>query len=600
MRRRQPQARTPRQASRLIAALVVLCLAPLALLTWFSLTLSARAVRSQVDARVRNTATASSVYVSEQMGGLSDLVGSYAQRPTVVAAMRQPADRRAIAFHLAELQRARSGLDSRRSDPLVDAALAHRSGISERTSSAGRVITADEPIQRLDWTVTADVATGTAFAPIGELRRTVLAIGTVPGLVLLAGLVLLGRALGQRALAEQQVKDGEERTRELLAATAEAFISMDAAGLVTGWNSRATQTFGWPAAEAVGRPLAELIVPGPSREAHDQGRRRYLETGEGPLLNRRVEVTALHKDGHQFPVEVVIWAVGSGPGTAFNAFAHDISERRRDEEALKQAKRDADRANRAKSEFLSKMSHELRTPLNAILGFGQLLQLEDLTGEQAESVDHMLNGGRHLLALINEVLDISRIETGSLSLSPEPVDVMEIVKDTVDLIGPLAAERQITVEAPGPAGGGWRVQADRQRLKQVLLNLASNAVKYNRHGGSIRVSCQAASPGRVAVAVEDSGPGIPPDKMGRLFTPFDRLGAEQSEVQGTGMGLALSKGLVEAMGGSLTAGSVEGEGTTFTLELAETTGPAEPQDPTPDPPPGPAADSLLSKVPGRR
>jgi signal transduction histidine kinase len=246
------------------------------------------------------------------------------------------------------------------------------------------------------------------------------------------------------------------------------------------------------------------------------------------------------------------------------------------------------------------MSHELRTPLNAILGFGQLLQLEDLTGEQAESVDHMLNGGRHLLALINEVLDISRIETGSLSLSPEPVDVMEIVKDTVDLIGPLAAERQITVEAPGPAGGGWRVQADRQRLKQVLLNLAANAVKYNRHGGSIRVSCQAASPGRVAVAVEDSGPGIPPDKMGRLFTPFDRLGAEQSQVQGTGMGLALSKGLVEAMGGSLTAGSVEGEGTTFTLELAETTGPAGPQDPTQDPPPGPAPDSLLSKVPGRR
>ena len=255
MRRRQPQAGTPRQASRLIAALVVLCLAPLALLTWFSLTLSA--------------------------------------------------------------------------------------------------------------------------------MRTVLAIGAVLGLVLLAGLVLLGRALGQRALAEQQVKDGEERTRELLAATAEAFISMDAAGLVTGWNSRATQTFGWAAAEAVGRPLAELIVPGPSREAHERGRRRYLETGDGPLLNRRVEVTALHKDGHQFPVELVIWAVGSGPGTAFNAFAHDISERRRDEEALKQAKRDADRANRAKSEFLSKMSHELRTPLNAILGFGQLLQLEDLTGEQA-------------------------------------------------------------------------------------------------------------------------------------------------------------------------------------------------------------------------
>jgi len=675
----------------------VLCLAPLALLTWFSLTLSARAVRSQVDARVRNTATASAVYVSEQMDGLSDLVGSYAQRPVMVEAMGRPAarrDHRAIAFHLAELQRARKGidvtfvtdpdgrlvgivphtpsilgkdfsyrdwyrgvtitgrpyvseayetaargharvvgaavqihapaagggqgrvvgilvaaygletiqrfvddfaaaqgvrltvtdqrgvvvaaagaarrgLDSRRGDPLVAAALQHRSGISERTTAAGRVISAYEPIEGLDWTVTADVATGTAFAPIGELRRTVLVIGAVLGLALLAGLFLLARALGQRALAEQQVKDGQERTRELLAATAEAFISMDAAGLVTAWNAQAEQTFGWPAAEAVGRPLAQLIVPEAARDAHDRGRRRWLETGEGPLLNRRVEVTAQHQDGRQFPVEVVIWPVGSGERAVFNAFAHDISTRRQAEEALRQATRNADRANQAKSEFLSKMSHELRTPLNAILGFGQLLQLEDLTGEQAESVDHMLNGGRHLLGLINEVLDISRIETGSLSLSPEPVDLLEVVKDTVDLIGPLAAERQIEVAAPGQAGPGWTVRADRQRLKQVLLNLASNAVKYNHHGGTIRVTCEAAARGRVAVTVQDSGPGIPADKMARLFQPFDRLGAEQTEVQGTGMGLALSKGLVEAMGGSLTADSVEGRGTSFTVELAQ-------------------------------
>jgi PAS domain S-box-containing protein len=420
-----------------------------------------------------------------------------------------------------------------------------------------------------------------SWSSLTPSAKAVLAIGAALGLALLAGLVLLGRTLGQRALAEQQLKDGEERTRELLAATAEAFISMDAGGLVTAWNARAAQTFGWPEAEALGRPLAELIVPAPSRQAHDQGRQRYLETGHGPLLNRRVEVTAVHRDGHQFPVEVVIWPVGSGPAASFNAFAHDITDRRQAEQTLKQAKQEADRANHAKSEFLSRMSHELRTPLNAILGFGQLLQLEDLTDEQAQSVEHMLNGGRHLLGLINEVLDISRIETGSLSLSPEPLDVGELVKETVDLIGPLAAERRIAVDAPDPAEGGWTVKADRQRLKQVLLNLASNAVKYNRHGGTIRVGCQAAGPDRVAVAVQDSGPGIPPDKMARLFTPFDRLGAEQSEVQGTGMGLALSKGLVEAMGGSLSADSVEGEGTTFTLQL-------------------PAADRLVPEAAGPR
>lgn len=407
--------------------------------------------------------------------------------------------------------------------------------------------------------------------------------------------------------------DGEERTREILEATAEAFISIDAAGVVT-----------------------------------------ILE----PLLNRRVEVTAVHKDGHRFPVELVIWPAGSGPETVFNAFAHDISERRgneeavrasnerlglaldassmgywdrdlvsgqvvwsealagllgvdhasldhdlalvqyvhpqdreavtrwvsgpagrggpeelqfrldgpeettrwmsgrarvyaddngqpvrkvgvvadvtgrqRAEQAIEQAKLDADRANLAKSEFLSKMSHELRTPLNAILGFGQLLELDDLTSEQSE-----------------------------------------VVKDIVDLIRPLAAERQLTIQVLAPPDPDLTVQADRQRLKQVLLNLASNAVKYNRHAGTIRVACQATPDGRVVVAVQDTGPGLSADKMARLFNPFDRLGAEETQVQGTGMGLALSKGLMEAMGGDLTAESVEGKGTTFTVELAELAG----------------------------
>jgi signal transduction histidine kinase len=225
-------------------------------------------------------------------------------------------------------------------------------------------------------------------------------------------------------------------------------------------------------------------------------------------------------------------------------------------------------ASRLKTEFLSRVSHELRTPLNAILGFGQLLQLDDLTQEQSESVDHMVRGGRHLLGLINEVLDISRIETGSLALSVEVVDLLEVVTETTDLIGPLAAEREITLEVPAPEQCRQVVKADRQRLKQVLLNLTSNAVKYNHHGGSIRIGCAPAGQGRVAVTVADTGPGIPPDKMERLFLPFDRLGAEQTDVQGTGLGLALSQGLMEAMGGTLAATSAEGQGTIFTLELA--------------------------------
>jgi signal transduction histidine kinase len=232
------------------------------------------------------------------------------------------------------------------------------------------------------------------------------------------------------------------------------------------------------------------------------------------------------------------------------------------------AKRDADRANLAKSEFLAGMSHELRTPLNAILGFGQLLQLDDLTTPQREGVDQILAGGHHLLGLIDEVLDLSRIETGSLSLSSEAVGVYQLIKDTLDLIRPLAAQRDLRIQAPSRQGCAWTVQADRQRLRQILLNLASNAVKYNRHGGSISIACHAAGQGRLRIAVRDTGLGIPADQMSRLFTPFDRLGAEGTNIQGTGMGLALSKRLTEAIGGTLTARSVQERGSTFTVDLA--------------------------------
>jgi len=214
------------------------------------------------------------------------------------------------------------------------------------------------------------------------------------------------------------------------------------------------------------------------------------------------------------------------------------------------------------------MSHELRTPLNAILGFAQLLAMDELGADQRESVEQVLRGGRHLLALINEVLDISRIETGSLALSPEAVSVAEVIQEALELVRPLAAARAITISAPLVAEAPKTVVADRQRLRQVLLNLTSNAVKYNRPGGSITISWARGEADQVRLAVRDTGPGIPPDKMARLFVPFDRLGADETGVEGTGIGLALSKGLTELMGGTLSAQSTPGEGTTFFVELA--------------------------------
>jgi PAS domain S-box-containing protein len=249
----------------------------------------------------------------------------------------------------------------------------------------------------------------------------------------------------------------------------------------------------------------------------------------------------------------------------------DVTEHKKAEAAIQEkelARISADRTNRAKSEFLSRMSHELRTPLNAILGFAQLLEMDPLTPDQRESITRILHGGQHLLSLINEVLDISRIETGHLRLSLEPVPLVETVRETLELIRPLAEQRRITMQGEPDQANGLHVKADRQRLRQVLLNLLSNAVKYNREGGNVTVTCARAADGRARVAVADTGPGISPEKLGRLFTPFDRLGAEQTDIEGTGLGLSLTKRLVETMGGRLGVDSVVGRGSEFSVELA--------------------------------
>jgi signal transduction histidine kinase len=224
-------------------------------------------------------------------------------------------------------------------------------------------------------------------------------------------------------------------------------------------------------------------------------------------------------------------------------------------------------ADQAKNEFLSRMSHELRTPLAAIMGFSELLGMADLDERKSEWAATILKAGKHLLQLVDEVLDISRIEAGELSLSLEPVPIAPLLNEAVDLIEPLAEGRRVTLDEPVIAAGCGYVRADSQRLKQVLINLLSNAVKYNREGGEVRLSVEPEASDRVRIAVTDTGKGIDPDSIEKLFIPFERLDAG-SDVQGTGLGLALSQRLVEAMGGALTVTSTPGEGSTFTVELA--------------------------------
>ena len=253
----------------------------------------------------------------------------------------------------------------------------------------------------------------------------------------------------------------------------------------------------------------------------------------------------------------------------------DIDDRRRAEEARRDAQEAAEAANKSKSQFLSRMSHELRTPLNAVIGFGQILELDDLNDEQREAVGHILTGGRHLLGLINKVLDVSHVEAGDLVLSAESVLAPELVLEAVDVIRPLADQRGIQMVVDRLGGQDCFMFADRQRVKQVFLNLLSNAVKYNRPRGMIVISCDVSVDSRIRISVADTGMGVQAQDMGLLFTPFERLGAEQTREEGTGIGLALSRRLTEAMGGTLDVTSTPGEGSTFTVDLPRVEGPVE-------------------------
>ncbi|MFL5953572.1 MAG: ATP-binding protein [Gaiellaceae bacterium] len=278
------------------------------------------------------------------------------------------------------------------------------------------------------------------------------------------------------------------------------------------------------------------------------------------LLSRGIKTTAA--TGQPVALPVTGPAEARALATEVNALTAAVNAH----EAVRQAKDEAERANEAKSRFLAHMSHEIRTPLAAIMGFAELLhRAEDRERERSWS-GYVLDGGRHLLALVNELLEISRIEAGKLMLAPAAVDAERAVDDALDLVAPLAANRGVRLEHVQGTRLEQAALVDPLRFKQVLLNLLANAIKYNREDGLVSVSVEADRE-TVRIGVRDTGEGIAPDRLERLFTPFERLGAEETPVPGSGLGLVVTKGLVEAMGGKLTVASEVGVGTTFTAEL---------------------------------
>jgi two-component system sensor histidine kinase/response regulator len=381
--------------------------------------------------------------------------------------------------------------------------------------------------------------------------------------------------ISDRKAAEEALRDKKGELEAAVKAnqlimdnSLDVICTIDEEGRFVVVNAACVQLWGYTPAELVGRRYIELVHPD-DRAKTEEAARDIRRSGHiTDFVNRYVR-----KDD---AIVDVLWsATWSDADKTHFCVAHDVTERERIEKALREAKEEADRANRAKVEFLSRMSHELRTPLNAILGFGQLLERQSVNALQRTRVGHIISAGRHLLDLINEVLDISRIEAGRLQLSLEPVCVVDAMHEVVELMRPLAAERTTKLTATAVADPKLHVMADRQRLKQVLLNLLTNAVKYTPLGGSVSISNEPCSSGRARIVVSDTGPGIVRDKIARLFTPFERLGAEQSTIEGTGLGLALSQRLIHAMNGTIGVENTPGQGSRFWVELPCTQSPLE-------------------------
>lgn len=367
------------------------------------------------------------------------------------------------------------------------------------------------------------------------------------------------------------LRESEQRFRLLFDASPDAIFLIDPHDSETIWsivdcNEAACIMNGYRREDLIGKSLDLLNVKKGSREDFAAVLEKLRREG----VVRGLEATHRHKDGHVFPIEYSTSLITIGDRELVLGIDRDITKRKQVEQALNQTKEMAEAASRAKSEFLSRMSHELRTPMNAILGFAQLLNMsrkEPLTPIQKERVKQISKGGQHLLDLINEILDISRIEAGRLQISPEPVPIRESIQEVLDLTAPLAADRHIQIQTSLEIDANPFVMADGQRLKQVLLNLLSNAVKYNYDGGYVMVSCEQTPADGWRISVTDTGSGIPPENLGRLFVPFERLSADQSNIEGTGLGLALAKRLVELMEGQIGVESIVGRGSTFWIEL---------------------------------
>jgi len=362
----------------------------------------------------------------------------------------------------------------------------------------------------------------------------------------------------------QQLNEVSSKHKAVLESLADGVVTIDKSGLVETINEAAEKIFGYQREDVIGQNVS-LLMPNEDRSEHDNYVARTSIKGSSDIFHRFRELLGLRKNGELFPVEINVTPVGNNRD-GFVGIIRDITERRLHENELLQAKDDAEAGSRAKSKFLASMSHELRTPLNAILGFAELFEyapgLEDKLKLNAKEIQ---SAGNHLLQLINEILDMSRIESGSIEFSYEAIFVNDLFKECIMLSKSEANKKGITINFD--CEEEFVLYSDYTRAKQVLLNLISNAIKYNTVNGKIYCRCKKESEDRLLIEVEDTGKGIEDSRIAELFEPFNRLGEENSSIEGTGLGLTISKKLVHLMGGKIGVRSEIGKGSCFWISL---------------------------------
>ncbi|MBT5376014.1 MAG: PAS domain S-box protein [Nitrospinaceae bacterium] len=437
--------------------------------------------------------------------------------------------------------------------------------------------------QELDIGLVTEIDVAEAFRPLKTLMTWFL---------LLFGLLLIFGATAfflrsRYTRSQQETLENEKRLSSFLDTASDSIICIDTFGTIQSVNSSVAEKFGYEPSELL-RKNIKILMPKPHSSAHDGYLEAYLKTGKGNVINMVSEVTAKRKNGNIFPIELSVSESVVKGEKSYMGIIRDISERKESEKELKNAygkleerieertkelwesKNLAEKNNKAKSEFLSRMSHELRTPMNAILGFTQLMHestKDPLPKTHQNRTEQILKAGNHLLELINEVLDLASIEAGKITVSIEPVCIADLITEVLTVVRPLAQNFHIDLIDKISFNKKVTILADKTRLKQVLLNLLSNSIKYNNKGGSVTVSSQLEKGSRLRIDVIDTGVGMSREQLNQLFDPFNRLGAENGNIEGTGIGMTISKNLVEAMNGSIGVESQTGKGSTFNVSF---------------------------------